>query len=176
MPADLPPDWVHGIDVLTDNPADPVPIARLEEVDTVVTGCAIGIAATGTIVLDAGPAQGRPAEADNVGLKFLTDDGGPLGARALLSSGAIAATAVRAIPVKLSLRVLSCGPTTTNWPNCGEGRAQRRAVPSCNSERGDSGSCSATNRRGEAGHPAHPMRLGTWHRRFRRSPNLSATV
>jgi L-lactate dehydrogenase complex protein LldG len=59
VPADLPPDWVHGIDVLTDNPADPVPIARLEEADTVVTGCAIGISATGTIVLDAGPAQGR---------------------------------------------------------------------------------------------------------------------
>ena len=25
VPADLPPDWVHGIDVLTDNPADRPP-------------------------------------------------------------------------------------------------------------------------------------------------------
>ena len=36
-------------------------IERLDEVDAVVTGCALGIAATGTIVLDGGTAQGRRA-------------------------------------------------------------------------------------------------------------------
>jgi L-lactate dehydrogenase complex protein LldG len=45
IPADLPP---VGLDVL-------------DTVDAVVTGCALGIAATGTIVLDAGVAQGRRA-------------------------------------------------------------------------------------------------------------------
>jgi L-lactate dehydrogenase complex protein LldG len=59
VPTDLPADWVGGIDVLTDDPADPLPIARLGDADAVVTGCAVGIAATGTIVLDAGTAQGR---------------------------------------------------------------------------------------------------------------------
>ena len=61
IPADLPGDWVTGIDVLVDDPAQPLPIVRLDDVDAVVTGCAVGIAATGTIVLDAGVAQGRRA-------------------------------------------------------------------------------------------------------------------
>jgi L-lactate dehydrogenase complex protein LldG len=61
IPADLPGDWVTGVDVLVDDPAQPLAIARLDEVDAVVTGCAVGIAATGTIVLDAGVAQGRRA-------------------------------------------------------------------------------------------------------------------
>ena len=44
-----------------DDPADPLPVERLDQVDAVVTGCALGIAATGTIVLDGGTAQGRRA-------------------------------------------------------------------------------------------------------------------
>jgi len=59
VPADLPAEWVDGIDAITDDPAAPLDVARLEAVDAVVTGCALGIAATGTIVLDAGSAQGR---------------------------------------------------------------------------------------------------------------------
>ncbi|QKV96228.1 lactate utilization protein C [Streptomyces sp. NA02950] len=59
-PADLPGAWLAeaiGVGRVADGPeATP---ARLDTVDTVVTGCALAIAETGTIVLDAGPAQGR---------------------------------------------------------------------------------------------------------------------
>ena len=61
IPADLPPAWVGVVDVMADDPGDPLPIDRLETAAAVVTGCALGIAATGTIVLDAGEAQGRRA-------------------------------------------------------------------------------------------------------------------
>ncbi len=61
VPADLPPDWVAGLDVTADGGEHRIPIAELDGIDAVVTGCALGIAATGTIVLDAGPAQGRRA-------------------------------------------------------------------------------------------------------------------
>ena len=60
-PADLPRWWVDGLEVAFDDPADPLPVERLDQVDVVVTGCALGIAATGTIVLDGGTAQGRRA-------------------------------------------------------------------------------------------------------------------
>jgi L-lactate dehydrogenase complex protein LldG len=59
VPADLPTAWVEGVDAFTDDPAEPLPIARLDGAAAVVTGCAVGIAATGTIVLDAGKTQGR---------------------------------------------------------------------------------------------------------------------
>ncbi len=61
VPSDLPPAWVDGFDVLVDDPAEPLPVTSLDEADAVVTGCAVGIAATGTIVLDGGTAQGRRA-------------------------------------------------------------------------------------------------------------------
>jgi len=64
IPADLPPAWVDGVDAVDavpDDPGDPLPIERLERAAAVATGCALGIAATGTIVLDAGEAQGRRA-------------------------------------------------------------------------------------------------------------------
>ena len=58
-PTDLPGEWVDGIDTVRDDPTAPLSVDALENLDAVVTGCALGIAATGTIVLDAGAAQGR---------------------------------------------------------------------------------------------------------------------
>jgi L-lactate dehydrogenase complex protein LldG len=61
VPADVPPAWIDGVDVIVDAPGKPLSIAQLDEATAVVTGCAVGMAATGTIVLDAGKAQGRRA-------------------------------------------------------------------------------------------------------------------
>jgi L-lactate dehydrogenase complex protein LldG len=61
-PADLPPGWLAGLDgvrVLADAPE--LEPAALAESDGVVTGCALAIAETGTVVLDGGRAQGRRA-------------------------------------------------------------------------------------------------------------------
>jgi L-lactate dehydrogenase complex protein LldG len=58
LPADLPGSWVpDGIDPLRDDP--PLALEALDRADGVLTGCAAAIANTGTIVLDAGWAQGR---------------------------------------------------------------------------------------------------------------------
>ncbi|MBB6172008.1 L-lactate dehydrogenase complex protein LldG [Nocardiopsis mwathae] len=71
VPSDLPPRWTGawadtdsggtspaGARVLRDAGTG---IAALDAVDGVVTGCAVAIAETGTIVLDCGEAQGRRA-------------------------------------------------------------------------------------------------------------------
>ncbi|MFD4153793.1 lactate utilization protein C [Streptomyces hydrogenans] len=60
VPDGLPAGW------LADTTAEPVPDGRLtpaalDAVDAVVTGCALAVAETGTIVLDGGPGQGRRA-------------------------------------------------------------------------------------------------------------------
>ncbi|MGW4096465.1 LutC/YkgG family protein [Mycobacterium sp. NPDC004974] len=59
IPADLPPEWVAGLTTVADAPE--LGVEQLDRADAVLTGCALGIAATGTIVLDAGPTQGRRA-------------------------------------------------------------------------------------------------------------------
>lgn len=59
IPADVPAEWVTGVTTRTDDPV--LSVEDLDGVDAVLTGCAVGIAATGTIVLDAGPQQGRRA-------------------------------------------------------------------------------------------------------------------
>ena len=61
VPPGLPRSWYAEADVeaLTDEP--PLTTAGLDGADGVVSGCAVAIALTGTIVLDAGPAQGRRA-------------------------------------------------------------------------------------------------------------------
>ncbi|MFD7708832.1 lactate utilization protein C [Streptomyces sp. NPDC059785] len=58
-PPGLPPHWLAavGTDRVEDDP-ESTP-HQLDEVDSVVTGCAVAIAETGTIVLDGSPDQGR---------------------------------------------------------------------------------------------------------------------
>ncbi|MEV5148650.1 lactate utilization protein C [Streptomyces sp. NPDC052727] len=59
VPPGLPPKWLSAADPLRihDRAADTA--QRLDRVDSVVTGCAVAIAETGTIVLDGSPDQGR---------------------------------------------------------------------------------------------------------------------
>jgi L-lactate dehydrogenase complex protein LldG len=60
VPDDIPPDWLpDGIAILRDAPIARVSNERLDSSDGVLTGCALGIAQTGTIVLDGGEHQGR---------------------------------------------------------------------------------------------------------------------
>ncbi|HEV2781500.1 MAG TPA: lactate utilization protein C [Actinophytocola sp.] len=62
VPPDVPASWcVPGIDWHVDDEDTPLPVATLDEAAGVLTGCALAIAETGTIVLDAGPEQGRRA-------------------------------------------------------------------------------------------------------------------
>jgi L-lactate dehydrogenase complex protein LldG len=61
VPAGIYPPWLYeipdGVEVIGDDP--PLTPQQLDEVDAVLTGCAVAIAETGTVVLDAGPGQGR---------------------------------------------------------------------------------------------------------------------
>jgi L-lactate dehydrogenase complex protein LldG len=61
-PPGMPSDWMAAAPSVERVADDPLMThGQLDEVDAVITGCAIAIAETGTIVLDAGPAQGRRA-------------------------------------------------------------------------------------------------------------------
>lgn len=57
---DTPLDWISELKatILADGDP-PLSFDVLDDADGVLTGCRLGIAETGTIVLDAGPAQGR---------------------------------------------------------------------------------------------------------------------
>ena len=61
VPQGIPDAWLAGSDVerLGDDP--PLASSALDQADGVITGCAVAIAGTGTIVLDGGPGQGRRA-------------------------------------------------------------------------------------------------------------------
>jgi L-lactate dehydrogenase complex protein LldG len=62
IPATLEHEWISRLSSQTlerDDP--PLTIERLDACDAVLTGCALAIAETGTIVLDAGVGQGRRA-------------------------------------------------------------------------------------------------------------------
>jgi len=59
VPPDLPEAWTAGAHVLRDDGS--VSTAELDTVAGVVTACAVAVAETGTIVLDAGAGQGRRA-------------------------------------------------------------------------------------------------------------------
>ena len=62
LPSGLPDEWVAGLDearTVTDDGSTTAD--ELDRIDAVVTAAAVGIAETGTIVLDHGPGQGRRA-------------------------------------------------------------------------------------------------------------------
>lgn len=67
IPADIPATWVTdlssgGVELLRDDAiTSPLSYGQLDSSDGVLTGCALAIAQTGTIVLDAGAYQGRRA-------------------------------------------------------------------------------------------------------------------
>ncbi|MDX3093309.1 LUD domain-containing protein [Streptomyces sp. ME19-03-3] len=60
VPPGLPEQWLRAVQGV-EHVMDSVDLTArdLDAVDSVVTGCAVAIAETGTIVLDAGPEQGR---------------------------------------------------------------------------------------------------------------------
>jgi L-lactate dehydrogenase complex protein LldG len=61
VPPGLPEAWLTdtGAQLLRDDGPVPLTPAQLDAADTVLTGCALAVAETGTVVLDAGPGQGR---------------------------------------------------------------------------------------------------------------------
>jgi L-lactate dehydrogenase complex protein LldG len=62
VPPLLPEAWIpEGVEVLRDAARPRLTNDELDGAGGVLTGCALGIAQTGTIVLDAGPGQGRRA-------------------------------------------------------------------------------------------------------------------
>jgi L-lactate dehydrogenase complex protein LldG len=60
VPADLPAEWIPE-EVALRRVVPPLSNAALDESDGVLTGCALAIAQTGTIILDGGADQGRRA-------------------------------------------------------------------------------------------------------------------
>ncbi|MFE2052446.1 LutC/YkgG family protein [Streptomyces sp. NPDC059459] len=61
VPPGLPEHWLAASDARRRPDDLPLTPAELDSADAVVTGCALAVAETGTVVLDAGPGQGRRA-------------------------------------------------------------------------------------------------------------------
>jgi L-lactate dehydrogenase complex protein LldG len=62
IPPGLPKEWIpEGVETLRDAARPRLTKEELDESDGALTGCSLGIAQTGTIVLDAGERQGRRA-------------------------------------------------------------------------------------------------------------------
>jgi L-lactate dehydrogenase complex protein LldG len=59
VPPGLPAEWTADGDVELVSDSPPLSVADLDAVDAVVTGSVVGIAETGTIVLESGPLCGR---------------------------------------------------------------------------------------------------------------------
>jgi L-lactate dehydrogenase complex protein LldG len=58
-PIDVPPQWTNRLTTVPDDPL--LTTTQLDTLDGVLTGAAAAVALTGTIILDAGPTQGRRA-------------------------------------------------------------------------------------------------------------------
>ena len=63
IPADLPQHWLTALppDLHVHPDTPPLTPTALDQIDTVLTGTALAIAETGTLILDTGPTQGRRA-------------------------------------------------------------------------------------------------------------------
>ena len=61
VPRGIPEEWLAGIGLERFGDDPPLTFPDLDKLDGVITGCAVAIAETGTIVLDGGPGQGRRA-------------------------------------------------------------------------------------------------------------------
>ncbi|MGH3729813.1 MAG: LutC/YkgG family protein [Micromonosporaceae bacterium] len=61
VPADVPAGWLADYPGVVRRDDPPLPVDVLDATDAVLTGAALGIAETGTVVLDAGAHQGRRA-------------------------------------------------------------------------------------------------------------------
>jgi len=63
VPAELPASWLAELpgEITLARDERPLPAAELDRMSGVVTGCAVAVAETGTIILDHGPGQGRRA-------------------------------------------------------------------------------------------------------------------
>jgi L-lactate dehydrogenase complex protein LldG len=63
IPDGLPAEWLAGLpsEITLTRDEPPLPAAELDRMSGVVTGCAVAVAETGTIILDHGPGQGRRA-------------------------------------------------------------------------------------------------------------------
>jgi L-lactate dehydrogenase complex protein LldG len=63
VPPDAPESWLSAYpgEVVRDGDPHPLALADLDAAGAVVTGCAVAIAETGTLILDTGPGQGRRA-------------------------------------------------------------------------------------------------------------------
>ncbi|WP_431330288.1 LutC/YkgG family protein [Streptomyces sp. IPPR8] len=59
VPPALPAYWLEGVDATRVRDRAAITPRELDRVDSVVTGCAVAVAETGTIVLDGSPDQGR---------------------------------------------------------------------------------------------------------------------
>lgn len=59
VPPGLPPEWMSAADPTRVHDRSASTPHELDKVESVVTGCALAIAETGTLVLDGGPDQGR---------------------------------------------------------------------------------------------------------------------
>ncbi|MGS2619897.1 LutC/YkgG family protein [Micromonospora sp. LZ34] len=59
MPDDIPGHWLIGFAGQVRRDTPPLSAAELDSMDAALTGCAVAVADTGTIVLDVGSTQGR---------------------------------------------------------------------------------------------------------------------